>query len=124
MYAQKYYEQNLADDMLRYIIEDFESRQISALYDIFVTGEWSGAGEAQGWYATLGIPFNDWLKLWLKYDAYQDDACWGSTRSIYSISPNIQIHKNLWFQPRVAYVHDRTLDTNWTEASVELGVRF
>ena len=88
------------------------------------TGEWSGAGEAQGWYATLGIPFNDWLKLWLKYDAYQDDACWGSTRSIYSISPNIQIHKNLWFQPRVGYVHDRTLDTNWTEVSVEMGVRF
>ena len=88
------------------------------------TGEWSGAGKAQGWYATLGVPFNDWFKLWLKYDAYQDDARWSSTRQVYSISPNIQIHKNLWFQPRVGYVHDRTFDDKWIEVSIETGVRF
>lgn len=90
------------------------------------TNTWKGTGKAQGWYATLGIPCGNIVKTWLKYDAYQDDATKASTKSIYSVSPSIQLHKNLWLQPRVAYVHDKNLidKQNYMEASCEFGVRF
>lgn len=87
-------------------------------------GTWAGTGRAQGWYATLGIPCSNVVKTWLKYDAYQDDGTKNTTRSIYSVSPSIQVHKNMWFQPRLAYVHENLGDQNYCEASVEFGVRF
>lgn len=88
------------------------------------TNTWKGTEEAQGWYAALGIPCTPWLKTWVKYDAYQDDGTKNTTRSIYSLSPHIQLHKNLWFQPRVAYVHENLGKVNYCEASLEFGVRF
>lgn len=87
-------------------------------------GTFTGTGKAQGWYAALGVPCTPWLKTWVKYDAYQDDGTKESTRSIYSVAPNFQLHKNLWFQPRVAYVHEKLNDQNYYEASLEFGVRF
>lgn len=91
-----------------------------------LTGKWSGTGKAQGWYAALGIPCGDVVKTWVKYDAYEDDATKNSLKSIYSVSPNIQIHKNMWFQPRLAFVHDNALagHENYMEASCEVGIRF
>ncbi len=93
----------------------------------YVDGRFLDRGKQQGWYVTAGIPCNKWLKTWVKYDSYEEDATVATMRSVYSVSPNIQLHKNLWFQPRVAYVHDRNLPTdnrNYCEASVEMGVRF
>lgn len=90
-------------------------------------GSFTDKGKQQGWYAALGIPCNAWLKTWLKYDAYEKDASVETMKSIYSVAPNIQLHKNLWFQPRVAYVHDRNLasdNRNYCELSCEVGVRF
>lgn len=91
------------------------------------TGKWNGTGEAQGWYASLGIPCSKVVKTWLKYDAYEDDATKNTLKTIYSVSPSIQIHKNMWFQPRLAYVHDKNLPSdnqNYMELSCEVGVRF
>ena len=86
---------------------------------------WKGTGHADAWYATIGIPCNSWLKTWLKYDVYRDDATWGTTKSIYSICPNIQLHKNLMFQPQFNYVHDRNLaKNNYCELWLETYVRF
>lgn len=90
-------------------------------------GGFTDKGKQQGWYAALGIPCNAWLKTWLKYDSYERDASVETMKSIYSVAPNIQLHKNLWFQPRVAYVHDRNLakdNRNYWELSCEMGVRF
>lgn len=87
-------------------------------------GVWKGNGRAQAWYATVGIPCNKWLKTWLKYDVYQDDATSATTKSIYSVCPNIQIHKNLMFQPQFNYVTDKTLDKNYCELWFETYVRF
>lgn len=81
-------------------------------------------GRAQAWYATVGIPCNSWLKTWLKYDVYQDDATSATTKSIYSICPNIQIHKNLMFQPQFNYVCDKALDKKYCEFWFETYVRF
>lgn len=86
-----------------------------------------GNNKADAWYVTLGVPCTSWLKTYLKYDVYRDDATWETTRSIYSIAPNIQLHKNLMFQPQFNYVHDRSAASgkrNFCELWVESYVRF
>lgn len=85
----------------------------------------SGSGEADAWYVTVGVPCTDWLKTYVKYDAYRDDATWGTAKSIYSVCPNFQLHKNLMFQLQYNYVHDRTLDkSDYSEVWLETYVRF
>lgn len=82
-------------------------------------------GRADSWYATVGIPCTPWLKTWLKYDVYRDDATWDTNKSIYSVCPNFQLHKNLMFQVEYHYVHDRTVaKNNYHELWVETYVRF
>lgn len=87
--------------------------------------EWKGTGRTDAWYATVGIPCNSWLKTYLKYDVYRDQATWNTAKSIYSICPNVQLHKNLMFQPQFNYVHDRSLaKANYCELWLETYVRF
>jgi hypothetical protein len=46
-------------------------------------------------------------------------------KTIYSIIPNIQIHKNLLLQVQYNYVHDRDLQRkDYNEVWTELFVRF
>lgn len=80
---------------------------------------------ADGWYATVGAPLCNWLQLYVKYDAYRPKKTWGSMKTIYSIVPNIQIHKNLLLQVQYNYVHDRTLSSpGYNELWGEVYVRF
>ena len=89
------------------------------------TKDFSGRGRADGWYATLGMPVNKWLKVYVKYDAFRDQADWQSLRTMYSVVPNAQIHKNLMLQVQYNYVHDRTVaDRDYNELWAELYVRF
>lgn len=83
------------------------------------------SGKADGWYATVGVPCTPWLKVYGKYDAYRADKTWGSTKTIYSIIPNFQIHKNLLMQVQYNHVHDRNLlHKDYNELWGELYVRF
>ena len=82
-------------------------------------------GRADAWYATLGVPMTPWLKTYFKYDVYRDDATAATAKSIYSICPNIQLHKNLMFQLQYNYVHDKTLaKSNYSQLWLETYVRF
>lgn len=87
--------------------------------------EVKGTGKADAWYATVGVPVTDWLKVYLKYDAYRDQATWASCKSIYSIAPNFRLHKNLMFQLQYNYNHDRTVtNRNYNELWAQTYVRF
>ena len=88
------------------------------------TVTFSGTGEADGWYLAVGVPFNDWFKLYTKYDFYRDQATSESTTSIFSVAPNIQIHKNLMLQLQYNYVDYRLTSSNWNEIWAELYFRF
>ena len=89
------------------------------------TNTFSGTGRADGWYATVGVPCTDWLKVYAKYDAYRDQGNWATNRTVYSIIPNFQLHKNLQFQVQYNHVHDRTAaDRNYNEVWTEMYVRF
>lgn len=93
------------------------------------TGEesvtWAGTGRADGWYATVGVPCTSWLKVYGKYDAYRSQATWDKVKSIYSVIPNFQIHKNLLLQVQYNHVHDRSLvHKDYNELWAEMYVRF
>ena len=89
------------------------------------TGTWQGTGRSDGWYATVGIPCTSWLKVYAKYDVFRRQATWGSMKSIYSVVPNFQPHKNLLFQLQYNFVNDRNLaHHNYHELWGEVYVRF
>ena len=88
------------------------------------TDSFTGAGKADGWYAAVGVPCNDWLKVYTKYDVYRDQANEESMKTIYSIAPNFQIHKNLMLQLQYNYVDNRPTDSHWNELWAEFYVRF
>lgn len=64
-------------------------------------------GRSDAWYATVGVPCTPWLKLYVKYDAYRDNAQNSSLSSIYTLCPNFQLHKNLLLQLQYNYVHSK-----------------
>lgn len=80
---------------------------------------------ADGWYVLAGVPFTSWLKVYARYDVYRMDATWGTMKSIYSICPNFDLHRNLKFQVQYNYVNDRTAnDHNYHELWAQAYVRF
>ena len=87
-------------------------------------GSFSGAGKADGWYAAIGVPFNDWLKIYAKYDVYRDQASEESMRTMLCIAPNLQIHKNLMLQLQYNYVDNKPTSSHWNELWAEIYVRF
>lgn len=89
------------------------------------TKTWKGTGRADAMYATLGVPVAPWLKIFFTYDNYRDNGQWNTAKTIYSITPNIRLHKNLMFQLQYNYNHDRNLaNRNYNELWAETYVRF
>lgn len=81
--------------------------------------------KADAWYVLAGVPVTRWLKIYGSYDVYRQDATWNTMRSVYSICPNFQLHKNLMFQVQYNYVNDRTAtDRNYHELWAQTWVRF
>ena len=85
---------------------------------------WVGTGKADAFYATVGIPALSWLKVYLKYDLYRDQANAETSSSIYTICPNFQLHKNLQFQLQYNYCDSRLTEQKYHELWVEAYVRF
>lgn len=100
----------------------------------YVGGGWVARAEyahsqghlrADGWYATVGVPLTPWLQVFAKYDAYRPRKEWGSMKTIWSVVPNMQIHKNLMLQVQLNRVHDRSLaSSGYNELWGEVYVRF
>ena len=90
-----------------------------------ILADYKTEGKADGWYATVGVPCTFWLKVYGKYDAYRSAKTWESMKTIYSIIPNFQIHKNLMMQVQYNHVHDRNLQhKDYNELWAEMYVRF
>jgi hypothetical protein len=90
-----------------------------------VTKQWSGTGEADAFYATVGIPFTPWFKLFLKYDQYRDQATADTKHTIYMVAPNFRLHKNLNFQIQYNYHNDKNAaDSKYSDIWLMTYVRF
>ncbi len=87
-------------------------------------GTFSGAGKADGWYAAVGVPVNDWFKVYAKYDVYRSQASSETMKSMYCIAPNFQIHKNLMLQLQYNLVDNKPTSSQWNELWAELYFRF
>ena len=81
-------------------------------------------GFADAFYATVGIPVTDWFKVFLKYDAYRDNATAESQNTIYSLAPQVRLHKNLMFQLEYRYNDNRLTGQKFNELWFEYYVRF
>lgn len=91
------------------------------------TGKVAGTGRADAWYATVGVPVTPWMKIYTKYDVYREDASWKKAKTIYSVAPNFQLHKNLLIQLQYNFTHDRTMHGrrhDYQEVWAETYVRF
>ncbi len=97
-------------------VKDFDS----------TNGTWSGRGKADGWYVQTGAPCTSWLQTFVRYDVYRREATWGSQKTIWSICPNFQLHKNLKFTLQYNYVSDRTnpADRHYNELTAVAWIRF
>ena len=80
--------------------------------------------EADGWYAAVGVPVNDWIKIYGKYDVYREEASKDTQKTMYCIAPNLQIHKNLMLQLQYNYVDNKSNSSHWNEFWAEFYVRF
>ena len=87
-------------------------------------GSFTGAGKADGWYAAVGVPVNDWIKIYGKYDVYREEASKDTQKTMYCIAPNLQIHKNLMLQLQYNYVDNKSNSSHWNEFWAEFYVRF
>ena len=81
-------------------------------------------GMADAFYATVGVPFSDWFKLFLKYDAYRDNATADSQHTILSFAPQFRLHKNLMFQLEYRYNDNKMIGQKYNEFWFEYYVRF
>lgn len=84
-----------------------------------------GMNHADAWYATVGMPVWRWIKVYAKYDAYRDYATNSTMHTMYSLSANLQPHKNLMLQLQYNFNNDRTRALGqhnyhqfWTEAYI------
>lgn len=92
--------------------------------DIQADYTWKGTGEADAFYATVGIPVVSWFNVYLKYDQYRDQATEASRKTIYSIAPTFRLHKNLMFQLQYNYNDDKMTDSNYSQVWLETYFRF
>ncbi len=90
------------------------------------TGDFLDSGRADAWYAAVGVPLTEWLRIHLKYDVYRKDAAWNTSRTLWCVCPNFQLHKNLKFQLQYNFVCDKSdaTDRHYNELWAQAYVRF
>jgi len=90
------------------------------------TKQWSGTGRADAWVVSLGVPVTRWLKPYLIYDTYRNQATWATMRSLYTAALSIQLHRNLLFKLQYSFVDDRPnlADRYYSELAAQAYIRF
>lgn len=86
----------------------------------------SNVGNDDVWYVLGAMPVNDWFRVGAQYQCYRKDKAWSNAQNVYSIIPEIQLHKNLKFQLQYNFVNDKnsTTDKHYNELWFETYVRF
>ncbi len=86
----------------------------------------TGRDKADGWYATVGAPVTSRCKIYAKWDVYRDQKNNSSRKSLYNVSVNYNIYKNLKLQALYGFVEDRTYsgDSHYNTGEVQVYWRF
>lgn len=87
---------------MKYDTED--NWTVRAEYATNIRGEKSQTGAADAFYATVGVPVMDWLKIYAKWDELRDNDV---RHDMYSACANFRLHKNLNFQLEYRYHNNK-----------------
>lgn len=88
------------------------------------TGNFSGTGKSDAWYAQVGVPVTSKLKVYGRWDAYRDQKTWKSMTNNYSLALGYHFHKNFMLQANYTYTHNRPADNHYNTADLQLYVKF
>ena len=83
---------------------DKDNWTVRAEYATNIRGERSQTGAADAFYATVGVPVTDWLKVYAKWDELRDNDV---RHDMYSACANFRLHKNLNFQLEYRYHNNK-----------------
>ena len=83
---------------------DKDNWTIRTEYATNIRGERSQTGAADAFYATVGVPVTDWLKVYAKWDELRDNDV---RHDMYSACANFRLHKNLNFQLEYRYHNNK-----------------
>lgn len=96
-----------------------------------VANDATAPDRADAWYATLGIPVMENMKIYTRYDCYRHAKTWNSLRTDYGISGNYYLGKNLIFQLNYTFTDDRSArnamsptDSHYNTFDLQLTARF
>ena len=95
-------------------------------YATTIGGERDQTGASDAFYATVGVPVNDWLKVYAKWDQFRADIDNDIVHDMYSACANFRLHKNLNFQLEYRY-HNNQLPlatTKYNELWLMAYIRF
>ncbi|MCQ2111909.1 MAG: OprO/OprP family phosphate-selective porin [Bacteroidaceae bacterium] len=93
--------------------------------DWSVRAEYIGDREADGWYALVGVPVVDKLKIYGRWDVYRSDKSWNTTVTNYGLAAGYTLCKNLRLQANYTFTHNRTaVDRNYNTCDIQAYVRF
>ena len=87
---------------------DVNNWTVRAEWAAAIAGEKEQSGAADALYATVGVPFTDWFKLYLKWDEFRAAGTAETSHDMYSACANIRLHKNLNFQLEYRLHNDKT----------------
>ena len=89
------------------------------------TDSWSGTGKSDSWYALVGAPVANKVKLYGRWDVYRDQKTWSTMKTNYGAAIEYSPCKNLKLQANYTYTHDRmALDNDYNTADLQVYVKF
>ena len=90
-----------------------------------VRAEYIGDKNADGWYALVGVPVVDKLKIYARYDHWRPSKEWSDAKINYGLAANYRPCKFLQFQANYTYTHARTAaDKNYNTFDLQAYVKF
>ncbi len=85
----------------------------------------SDLGNADAWYVVGAMPFNSWFRLSAQYQHARVGKSWGNSQVIYSLIPEVQLHKNIKCQLQYNFNDNRYGgDHHYNELWLETYFRF
>ena len=93
------------------VFYDKDNWTVRAEYAATVGAETRQNGDqiADALYLTVGVPVQDWFKVYVKWDEYRGAANAATSHDMYSACANFRLHKNLNFQLEYRHHENQTL---------------
>ena len=88
---------------------DHDNWTVRAEYATAIRGEKAQSGASDAFYATVGVPVLDWLKVYAKWDEFRAQGNADSSHDMYSACANFRLHKNLNFQLEYRHHNNKLL---------------